>query len=261
MSAENGSSMARRPAKTGKMIRAGLLGRCPRCAEGRLFKSYLKISERCDVCGLGFSDHDVGDGPVVPAILVLGGIIVGLALWLELEFQPPLWLHMVLWGPLLVAAALKEKVGGAGFKGATEMPLDMLEEAEQQLERSALDFTTWALDYVAKLGALCKQALEVKAEGGARAKTFEEINLLALELRGQGGTFGYPLISTFGKMLYDATVEGCREDDNAVEIVKAHIDAMGAVLREKVAGDGGEVGRTLLTSLKKAIESKEAVVK
>ena len=71
----------------------------------------------------------------------------------------------------------------------------------------------------------------------------------------------YPLISTFGKMLYDATVEGCREDDNAVEIVKAHIDAMGAVLREKVAGDGGEVGRTLLTSLKKAIESKEAVVK
>ena len=154
---------------------------------------------------------------------------------------------------------LKEKAGGAGFKGAAEIPLDFLEEAEQQLERAALDFTTWALDYVSKLAKLCAQALEVDAEVG-RGSYFGDINLLALELRGQGGTFGYPLISTFGKMLYNATLEGCREDDNALGIVKAHIDAMGAVLREKVSGDGGQVGRALLASLKKAIATKEIVV-
>jgi len=154
---------------------------------------------------------------------------------------------------------LKEKAGGAGFKGAAEMPLDLLEEAEQQLERAALDFTTWAQNYLAKLAALCEQALSADEEGG-RGRFFQEINLLALELRGQGGTFGYPLISTFGKMLYDATGEGCREDDNAVGIVKAHIDAMRAVLREKVSGDGGEVGRALLASLQKAIETKAAVI-
>ncbi|MBC8339138.1 MAG: response regulator [Rhodospirillales bacterium] len=154
---------------------------------------------------------------------------------------------------------LKEKAGGAGFKGAAQMPVELLEEAEQQLERAALDFTTWARDYVARLGSLCSQALESDVEGG-RGKFFGEINLLALELRGQGGTFGYPLISTFGKMLYDATTEGCREDDHAVEIVKAHIDAMGAVLREKVSGDGGKIGRALLASLKKAIETKEDIV-
>ena len=102
---------------------------------------------------------------------------------------------------------------------------------------------------------LCGEAL--KQESG-RSKYFAEINLLALELRGQGGTFGYNLISTLGKMLYDATVEGCPEDNNAVEIVKAHIDAMRAVLREKITGDGGEVGRELLESLKKAIESKKS---
>ena len=106
MSSENGSSWPSGSPETGKMIRAGVCGRCPRCAEGRLFKSYLKITERCDVCGLGFSGHDVGDGPVVPAILVLGGVIVGLALWLELAFQPPMWVHVVLWGPLSVAATL-----------------------------------------------------------------------------------------------------------------------------------------------------------
>ena len=154
--------------------------------------------------------------------------------------------------------SLKEKAGGGGFTGGAEIPKDLLDEAEQSLKRAALDFSTWVLDYVKKLSNLCVEALE--AEGGARAKYFAEINLLALELRGQGGTFGYPLISTFGKMLYDATIEGCREDDNAVEIVKAHIDAMGAVLREKVAGDGGEVGRALLASLKKAIASNEVLV-
>ena len=86
-----------------------------------------------------------------------------------------------------------------------------------------------------------------------------EINLLALELRGQGGTFGYPLISTFGKMLYDSTLEGCREDDNAVKIVQAHVDSMRAVIREKISGDGGEIGRELLASLKKAITALDVV--
>jgi CheY-like chemotaxis protein len=148
---------------------------------------------------------------------------------------------------------LKEKAGGAGFKGAAEMPMDLLQEAEEQLERAALDFTTWAQDYLKRLLDICVDALLEESE---RSKYFAEINLLALELRGQGGTFGYPLIFTLGKMLYDATVEGCPKDNNAVEIVKAHIDAMRAVLREKISGEGGEVGRALLESLNQAIASK-----
>ena len=62
---------------TGEIILFGLRGRCPRCGVGKLFVRYLKITERCDACGLGIGGHDVGDGPVVPATLVLGGIIVG----------------------------------------------------------------------------------------------------------------------------------------------------------------------------------------
>jgi hypothetical protein len=41
-----------------------------------------------------------------------------------------------------------------------------------------------------------------------------------------------------------------------VEIVRAHIDAMRAVLRDKVSGDGGMVGRELLASLKSAIKKR-----
>ncbi len=148
---------------------------------------------------------------------------------------------------------LKEKAGGANITGFAELPTELLAEAEKQLQRAALDFSTWALEYLAKLSELCSQAL---AEKVARTPHFQNINLLALELRGQGGTFGYPLISTFGKMLYDTTLEGCPEDDDAVEIVKAHIDAMRAVLREKIAGDGGQVGRELTKSLEHAVASR-----
>jgi CheY-like chemotaxis protein len=152
--------------------------------------------------------------------------------------------------------ALKDKVGGMGTGGPGELPTELLEEAEEQLERAALDFTEWARDYLAKLSDLCTDAL---MRPGRRNKHFEEINLLAHELRGQGGTFGYPLISVFGKMLYEATREGCSESDSAVEIVKTHINTMRAVLREKIAGDGGEVGRALHKSLKAAIDKHTMV--
>ena len=59
-------------------------------------------------------------------------------------------------------------------------------------------------------------------------------------------------------MLYDTTLDGCPEDDNAVEIVKAHIDAMRAVLREKISGDGGAIGRELAKSLTEAVAARRA---
>ncbi len=151
---------------------------------------------------------------------------------------------------------LKEKVGGLGSSGPGELPTKLLEEAEEQLERAALDFTEWALNYLGQLSNICAEAL---LKPGRRQQHFQDINLLALELRGQGGTFGYPLITIFGKMLYDCTGEGCREDDSALEIVKAHIDAMRAVIRDKVAGDGGEIGRQLLKSLRQAIAKHSKV--
>ena len=154
-------------------------------------------------------------------------------------------------GHASIANQLKEKVGGLGSNEPGEMPMALLEEAEAELERASLDFTEWALDYLKKLSQLCQEAL---GKTGARTAQFQEINLLAHELRGQGGTFGYPLITIFAKMLFDVTREGCRQEDNAVEVVKAHIDAMRAVIREKVSGDGGQTGRALLKSLEVAIK-------
>lgn len=87
-------------------IAAGLKGRCPRCGKGRLFAGLLGIAPDCDECRLDYSFADAGDGPAVFVILIIGFIVVGLALWTEVSFNPPLWLHFLLWIPLTLVLSL-----------------------------------------------------------------------------------------------------------------------------------------------------------
>jgi uncharacterized protein (DUF983 family) len=87
-------------------IRTGLACRCPRCGRGRLFQGFLNLRPRCDVCGLDYAFADAGDGPAVFIILIAGFIVVGCALIVEFKYEPPLWLHAVLWLPLILATTL-----------------------------------------------------------------------------------------------------------------------------------------------------------
>jgi len=87
-------------------MRAGLACRCPRCGHGRLFRGLLTVAERCAVCGLDLSPHDSGDGPAVFVIFILGAVVVPLALLLEVYAEPPMWLHLVIWPPGIIAMAI-----------------------------------------------------------------------------------------------------------------------------------------------------------
>ena len=87
-------------------IMTGLAGRCPRCREGHLFSGFLTVGKRCERCGLDYAFADAGDGPAIFVILIAGFIVVGAALIVEVIYQPPFWLHAVLWGPLILAVTL-----------------------------------------------------------------------------------------------------------------------------------------------------------
>lgn len=93
-------------AKSVSPLRTGFAGRCPRCGEGALFDGFLDIADRCAVCGLDYSGQNSGDGSAFFIIMIVGFIVVGLALALEVSFAPPVWLHMVLWLPLSLILAL-----------------------------------------------------------------------------------------------------------------------------------------------------------
>ena len=85
---------------------AGVLCRCPRCGRGRLFRGFLNLAPHCDVCGLDFSFADAGDGPAVFIMFFAGFVVVGAALLVEAAYQPPFWVHAVLWGPLILLTTL-----------------------------------------------------------------------------------------------------------------------------------------------------------
>ena len=87
-------------------VATGLACRCPRCGKGRLFEGFLTIRPRCEVCVLDFGFADAGDGPAVFIIFFAGLIVVGGALVVEILFEPPFWLHALLWGPLILAVTL-----------------------------------------------------------------------------------------------------------------------------------------------------------
>lgn len=79
---------------------AGVSGRCPKCGKGHLFKRGLEFDQACSACGLGYAFLDTGDGPAIFAILILGFVVLGGALYVEFTFLPPVWVHVVLWGVL-----------------------------------------------------------------------------------------------------------------------------------------------------------------
>ena len=97
-------SASAKMAQTQGVLLASLFGRCPRCGKGALFNGYLAIARGCSVCGLDFTTFDVGDGAAALAILVVGAMVCAGALWVEFTFHPPLWLHAVLWTPVIAAA-------------------------------------------------------------------------------------------------------------------------------------------------------------
>lgn len=87
-------------------LSTGLRGRCPRCGEGHLFNGFLTIAPSCEVCGLDYSFADPADGPAffvmcfacVPAVLF--------AIWLEVAYQAPYWVHLVTTLPLLLLTCI-----------------------------------------------------------------------------------------------------------------------------------------------------------
>jgi uncharacterized protein (DUF983 family) len=90
----------------GRSIAIGLACRCPRCGKGKLFRGFLTPAPHCEACGLDYSFADSGDGPAVFIMFFAGFVVVGAALIVEFLYQPPFWLHALMWAPLILVVTL-----------------------------------------------------------------------------------------------------------------------------------------------------------
>lgn len=87
-------------------VPTGIRGRCPRCGEGHLFKGYLTLRPSCESCGLDYTGFDSADGPAFFVMSIVGLLVVGLALWMEITYEPPIWVHALVAGSLSIGLSL-----------------------------------------------------------------------------------------------------------------------------------------------------------
>ena len=87
-------------------MKRGFRGRCPRCGDGKLFRSFLKVDNNCSVCGLDFTPHRADDLPAYLVIVIVGHLLVPVILWIETDYSPPVWLQLSIYLPFTVIASL-----------------------------------------------------------------------------------------------------------------------------------------------------------
>lgn len=82
------------------MVKRGLKRRCPHCGQGRAFKGYLSVVDRCANCDTELGHIRADDFPPYLTIFLVGHIVVPMMVFAEQSWSWSMELHMALWLPL-----------------------------------------------------------------------------------------------------------------------------------------------------------------
>lgn len=85
-------------------LKRGVLGKCPNCGEGKLFRRYLKVDPACHACQHDNAQYPADDAPPYFTILIVGHLVIGPLLLFPYIWEWPA--HLVLLATLPVLAIL-----------------------------------------------------------------------------------------------------------------------------------------------------------
>ncbi len=123
---------------------------------------------------------------------------------------------------------------------------ETLARAEEATTALRANYTEWARIDVNNAQSL----LDAAKKGPDRQR--EQLDLLYAamhNIKGQGTSFGYPLVTRIGQSLCRLIAPGRALDEAGLKVAQAHLDALKLVLDQKIAGKGGEVGEKLAARL------------
>ncbi len=135
-------------------------------------------------------------------------------------------------------------------ESAPKLDLKALEEADKVVQNLAGDYLKWVSDDIRAL----QEHVDGLEQGTLEEKpALDEIFRIAHDIKGQGGSFGYDLMTVIGNHL-------CRFIENTesatpahLDVIKVHIDAMRLVVSQKIEGDGGGVGNKLVRGIEAVV--------
>ena len=130
---------------------------------------------------------------------------------------------------------------------------DTIRRAEEAVGKLASQYRDWVRGDITKL----RQSLTAaKAGGDARDDAYREIRRLAHDLRGQGTTFGYPLVTRIAQSV-SQTLKERAPGANVDAQLGAHVDAISAVIEGDIAdahsGDAAKIIELLQLAIGRAV--------
>lgn len=87
-------------------VSTGLRCACPRCGRGALYTGILTVREACPTCGLDYTRFNTDDGAAFFIIVFYSALVIPLALWLEFSLEPPIWVHLAVWVPVILIGSV-----------------------------------------------------------------------------------------------------------------------------------------------------------
>ena len=103
----------------------GVLCKCPNCGQGKLFRAYLKVADKCDNCGEELLHHRADDLPPYIAITIVGHILVGVMMHMDMSYHvnPLTYLYTMVPLGIIMPLAMLPSIKGAvvGLQWANRM--------------------------------------------------------------------------------------------------------------------------------------------
>lgn len=96
-------------------LKRGLAGKCPACGGARLFGRFLKPVPSCPSCGRDWTVQRSDDFPAYLVVLVLGHLLIPLVVEVNLLFDVPTGLQMLLWPAIALAGVMALIQPAKGF--------------------------------------------------------------------------------------------------------------------------------------------------
>lgn len=154
--------------------------------------------------------------------------------------------------PRLIKAPQDLRQRAVNFHTGLDLTLtdDVRTRIEGVIAESADEFSTEVLE---KLKEMRKQVKTAEGDQLSRIFIMSTIAELAFDIKGMGGTFGYPLLSHLAKSLKDFIEKLGLPNEAQLEVISIHVDAMYVVLAQGIHSQGGKPEKALLETLQAAV--------
>lgn len=140
---------------------------------------------------------------------------------------------------------LKGKVREGG-PGAVD--LETLERAESVIAAMADSYLEWVQEDLVKIEAAYVNLTKSTGDGKDEA---DKIFQVAHDIKGQGGSFGYDLMTVIANELCRLIERQETFGSAEAQAIKVHVDALKLVIQNEMKGDGGANGQALVEGIRR----------